>query len=388
MNLKSAPDGESQESLDETLRVIVHPFLSERLLSRGASAHLAAISARLPARLTSHFGYACRLGGAEARADLQLAVRRWPGGELVAEGRELGRFEGLAWERLRAFCGLWSQSEEALADRVLHLWWEFDGEASGAAEPVPAVYLRPREDLLVPGADLGWWTEASRVLTGRVLSAPVIARVGRCLGALPPGAWVYQVAARGEPRPASVRLRLRGFVPHQVPAYLEAVGWTGDRAALQEALGRGSPLLDTLALELDVGEEVRPGVSLDCYVRPGPDHSQRLWRFLEALEGWGLCSAEQRAGLMAFPGVIHQGAAPEAWPGHLRGDAPFVPPGAVSTFVRRLHHVSLALRPSRLEASAALRVRHQWCSRTQLDALLFWERTEARRGPRPPRLAR
>jgi hypothetical protein len=359
------------ESLSTVLRAVVNPHIPSALIS---SEHLEQINAtvqHLPAEITTFFGYECRLQESKPRADFLLCVYPKIGRQILAGENNLlteNLFSVPSWNLIRSFAQEWANPASSFASKILNMWLEFDIDESSSAIPVPSAFFKPENNAIAPGNDYQWLKQALIVLKGQPLSDNVMSSLNQCIEALPSGGYAFQVAAMFSRPMKFLRLCLRNIEPGEIPLYLERIGWTGNQATVKELLHWLNQRVNNITLNLDVSDEVLPTIGLECYFNFDNTVYERIESFLDELVEKGLCLPEKRDGLLAYPGLVHQGINAENWPLYLKWESVFYKRDKISVFWRFLHHIKFVLRPDgRLEVKAYLRVNHSWFSLDDLN---------------------
>lgn len=359
------------ESLSNTLQAVVNPYIPSALIS---SEHLEQINTtvqHLPAQITTFFGYECRLQESTPHADFLLCV--YPNiGRQILTGEENLLAEKLfsvpSWNLIRSFAQEWANPASSFASKVLNMWLEFDIDESSSAIPVPSVFFKPENHAIAPGQDYQWLKQALFALRGQPLSENVINCLTGCVEALPSEGYAFQIAAMFSRPMNFLRLCLRNIEVGEIPLYLKRIGWTGNQATLTQLLNWLSERVNNITLNLDVSDEVLPTIGLECYFNFDSTVYERIESFLDELVEKGLCLPEKRDGLLAYPGLVHQGINAQDWPLYLKWESVFYKRDKISVFWRFLHHIKFVLRPDgRLEAKAYLRVSHSWFSLEDLN---------------------
>jgi hypothetical protein len=347
-------------SLAGTIEALA-PHVPASLISAERLADIRAIAAWLPSGLSPFFGFECRLGAGEPRAD--FLVRVSPDGQRLLAGAnahttlaEPLRAHPL-WQRLRALCAASANGSWPLAN----VWLEFDVAETGGV-PAPSVFLGP-QPWITAASDASWITDdALPRLLGRAIDRDRARRLTACITSLPAGASIFQMGAMLPRGGDALRLCVLFDDAAQVARYLDRVGWRGRCDRLAAALSSLPPCIDAIAIGLDVNGSIGAKVGVECYAAGRNDTIRPDWTpFLDHLAGGGLCTAAKRDGLLAWPGCqTEPGAADLRREEHDRLSA-LAGPGLVSVLVRWLHHVKLAYDADRMiDAKAYLAVRHRW----------------------------
>jgi hypothetical protein len=86
------------------------------------------------------------------------------------------------------------------------------------------------------------------------------------------------------------------------------VGWPGDEADLRGVLEPMARLVDHVYLDIDVGETVHHKIGLECHFdgNKQPRTEPRWGIFLDSLARDGLCTADKRGALLAYPGYVDE----------------------------------------------------------------------------------
>jgi len=290
------------------------------LIGRRALASLDQIVATVPSHADT-VGLELRLDGEDGRIDLGVGVSLKSGSDLFNMARvpDLSRAVHVdgRWRRIHDFGRRWT-TESSWQLRAPFLFFEYDEDVPLEPIPVPSVFVGldwplvelgeearrlGREDpALTPG--LSSVKQMLGTLRPQPLSAAADSLFERCFALMPTGGLVLHLAVMlGRPG-AAVRLSLS--VPcNEAPAYLDALGWSQGRSALERALAfeadaSGSILPQRIVqIDVDVGDALGSAVGL--MLQPSPAGSWR--RLLDALVAAGYCDAARRDALLAWPGT-------------------------------------------------------------------------------------
>lgn len=233
------------------------------------------------------------------------------------------------WQRLRDALG-------AVEAEVEELWLELD---AGADDPPLSVFARlPRSSPLTAPDTVDRVLDAFRM----PLSARQRTALDLCLRACTGAAHLSHMGLMlGRPG-SPLRLIIDGVPPEHISPYLAGVGWPGERDRAVEWSERLFIHSDRIRLALTLGEGLSPDLGLECFVGH-PALADPRWRcLLDSLVDLGLCAAEQRTRLLAWPAVLTPMSTPE-WPDALLIDALLRDPQDVRWLQCRLSHVKVTL---------------------------------------------
>ena len=333
MSLERIPD-----SLAEHLDAALAPCRIDGLLSREWVAHINAhVAGRLPASMTTLYGFECRLWDPSPAADLLVCTgpepEQWP--ELLTLA---SRVDSDPWRRVRALLDP-GRNGRPVHDEIATMWVEFDLVRDTTAEAwrAPSVFIGS----VHPPGD--WLARTLDVLTsGR--AAPAHAAVLACHRALPPVARLFQIGVMLSRPSSPVRICARGFAPDHVRPFLQRAGWPGDLARVDALVAQLRTLVDDIRIDLDgVDGRLSPAIGLECYLERNRQTLPRLARLLEWLQEAQLCLPQKTQPLLQWNGLTHERHAPALWPPTLLAARPVLTPPVASVFFRWLHHIKLQL---------------------------------------------
>jgi hypothetical protein len=135
------------------------------------------------------------------------------------------------------------------------------------------------------------------------------------------------------PRPSDhIRVCVRGRPTPALADYLASLGWPGDAPALRELITTLGGLVDTIALDMDVSDEIAPRLGIECRFEGWrqPAHEPRWTPFLNWLVERQLCTPDKREALLAWPQIGYHRFPDERAP---RG------------LIRALNHIKLVVVP-------------------------------------------
>ncbi len=356
---------------------LIRPHISEDLISEKSYADIRRIALHIPGALAfSTFGFECRLGVPAADADFLFSLHSDNSGPEILAGKLPGNdfppefFNYPVWSRIRDFGRLWADPPSPHYENLDDVWLEFDIDTFPKAL-IPSLFFGPLDRFEKDGPGLNPF-KAEDLLTliesvyahtrGRSPGPAMVSKCQSCIKNLGRLKSLFQVGIMlGRPGADGIRMCVSVPSGKAVTGYLNAVGWPGDVDKLQPMLEKLSPWFDSLALHLDVSDELSPGIGIECKFlkRRGPDR-EPLWHdFLDFLVESGLCLPRKRDALLAFPGYCPTDL--DACPPSLKRLADRLEMFYRSFFVRTIYHVKLVYNEkSEWEAKGYLGVNHIW----------------------------
>lgn len=338
------------------------------------------IAAQLPGALTSFFGFECRLGDTDAASDILFAINAREMKALAGQRAEAMLpptfWQIPAWRQVREFCRVAAAPASPLTGKIENVWLEFDMASAVAARdnvPIPSAFFGSQ--CLTPDAPLDWFTDcALPTLYGVHLSPNVQARVLDCIRAVPHGGMVFQTGAMMSRQPPFVRLCLVNFGSRVFGDYLTTIGWQGNRQVVEAWIQALARLVDYLALDIDVSENVGATIGLECYFNPrrSPQYEPRWYPFLEFLQARGLITDAKRQALIDFGGFVHErsfvteGSSNGSYPQALLNASHLLGKNFYSSILRGPHHGKIVLRGDHAEAKGYFYVEHYWLRASDL----------------------
>jgi hypothetical protein len=338
---------------------------AECLISSQALSRIRCIASHFPGSISDFFGFESVLGNDEASADFLLCCQDCQAAleTFCVRASDFGATVHAhpVWQRISTFSRLWSDPASPLHEWVQNLWMEFDICGSSAVLPVPSLFigsyqLRPFSlavDLCRMPSHCAWLTELAMPVLMDHAHDPVVAdQVARCINLLPDRAVVFQVGFM-LPRPwRTVRLCVRGILPHDIVDYLRVLDWDGSLEKLEELLDSFSKKVNRVDLDIDVADRVLPVIGLECYLG-----SDQLQSYLDSLISAKLCTTTKARAVARWDRTFLQHSwddtAPSLTPGRITAEL-VVPQSAL---VRSLHHVKLVYFSGKvIEAKAYLGV--------------------------------
>lgn len=348
---------------------LIFPYVPEVLVPLSHRMKLLAATERLPGTLTHCVDLECRLGQAQASTDLPFCITPDERSAL-ARLSELSGFDksilnSPAWQRLLAFSAEWADGTNKLHDRVENVWLEYDLDADDPSLEWPHLFVGSKK-IPAPGPR---WTQPDRwlyqsalpALAGAEIPPKTVSTLRRVLDNLPPGAHLYQAGLFARRPDPHIRVCLAGIAPSQTISYLQKIGYPHDLKDIARVLADYTPLC-IINLACDVTTAIGPKLGLEL-TRDRKDFNalpRKDAGLLDFLVRQGLCSVEQQAALLAFPGFQDSRLSSLPWP-EMPAPGERAQPGAASVLRREFSHVKLVYQPGLPpEAKAYLQVVNDW----------------------------
>lgn len=344
-----APRYSAPVALASTFRTIGR-YAPGTLVSPAALERVRAMTASLPAALTSWVYFETRLAAGSPQVDVVLEIGEQGRAILAGENPRIQLSSELlahpAWRRIEAFCREWGDPTSALYRIVDHIWLELDVpvETEPGVEPLPVPGIFICFDEFRP-PDYGareWYHRALHTLES-LTRAPVPSaladRLGRCFVHLPESAYIPYVGKMMGRAGDSVRVCVNDLTDDAIPEYLAAIGWTGSARTLAATLDdfrhsrTGAENAGVGMLHLDIGAAVQPRIGLEYSLAARPQYKRTILEesFLDRLVQRGLCALEKRNGCRDWLGYSIEVFPHELWR---------------SVAVRRVNHVKILYDPS------------------------------------------
>ena len=316
-------------------------------------------AASMPAEITSRFGFECRLGNQEPDCDFLVRTgaqpEEWPAFARYAAGQSSSPWAGIS-----------ALFDARIRPALKNLWLEYDFAAVDNA-PLPSVFFGT--DALISGADIADAARGIGFLRGRPLPPEAKRTLQDIVAALPKKTKLFQAGIMCSRAESPLRVCLLGpeFIPGSpsengsLRDFLAAIHWPADPSPVAERLQAFAPLLDHVALDLDIRDDgsLIPKLGLEIYQSPATTPVHRIAALVSQLTSSNLCTPEKADGLLAWNGLSHERLHPDLWPKSLVAARALRGGGQYSTFCRWLHHIKLVYEPRQpMTAKSYLAVSH------------------------------
>ncbi|MFC1975630.1 hypothetical protein ACFLXQ_04470 [Chloroflexota bacterium] len=264
------------------------------------------------------------------------------------------------WHRLHNFCQAWNKTGSTLNKNVDNIWLEFDVENEVTDIPLPSCFFGP-QSLHSQGTHQWISQVALPLLLDDALPSKNERKLFDCLATLPDQANVFQIGLMLARATRTIRLCIIDIDSQQIPTYLAQLGWPGSESKLNSLIKDLTSLVDTIVLDIDVGQTLLPKIGLECYLKNQPSSQDRWHVFLDYLVEQGLCCPDKREGLLAYPGYVREKTQQPHWPDHLRTMSNLLGDHYESIFVKGIHHLKVVYQPDcLLQVKAYLYVKQGW----------------------------
>ncbi len=351
---------------------ILRPFLRPELVPPQSVDSIFSVTRHLPGRMTGFWVLECRLKAGQYPVDFLCCISRNERAVLTGSkpGQKLPEMFWLnpVWHRLREFCTAWSTPNSDLEKNVANIWLEFDLDSPPDFVPLPSVFLGTNSiqgGRFAPGNDTWLFTSSLAQWLGHELPHLTKNALLKCILRLPRHAQIFQIGtflARSLP---AIRIVVRGLDLTQVPAYLQAVGYSAQLDEFRAFLDGISPIGSEIFLDLDIYEGIGEKIGIEVQTDRVRFFKMRdqFDRLMEFIVMNGLCTPEKRDAIQAYPGYIDSRSHTDVWPERLLREAPEARTNTISVILRDLSHLKFVYKPSaEIEAKIYLQVKHCWLS--------------------------
>jgi hypothetical protein len=296
----------------------VRPRLAPALVDETAYERLRGIARRLP-------------GDGLAALEIRLAAGSGPV-DLSLKLSEPSHARGVADVLPSPHRQLLRRWQSGELPAVPAFWLEFDLDRSPEGLPAPVVCAE------IPSqAEPAWIVETLLPeMRGAPLNSLQRELALRVLAAVPPPArpfYAFDLSPRGVD---ALRLEILGVAPEAAPECLGQVA-----PDLAPAVAAAAPLFSGAErphFSLDITRDgIAPRAGLEASFVRGPHREPRWKNLFDRLVDQGLCAAEKRDAVFAWPGQESFWAAPGRWPAEAAG--------LEGICVRSVSHLKLVVRP-------------------------------------------
>ncbi|RDB03383.1 hypothetical protein [Runella aurantiaca] len=283
------------------------PWISSDLVSPLYLNRIQAIAERLP--VLSLGSFECWLDANEPRVDFnvcinprlneQIVIRDWRQEASLLESDEFCEMR----ERIRFFCGLWSQKDFFLNSLLGELWQVYDiADPTDSQLPVPWIYITFLENIFdgdqsikteiiaktLPLLDSSLPSELTNTFFAHLRSLPSSIRIG-------------PIGIQKRNKKTSLRLFLEIKTLDEILAVLSLLQWPGNLDELRESVAIWTDSRLFLGLALDFDGTFQPKIGIECHFpreRLQPD----LISFTQHLSELGVCFEAKKQAIIGWNG--------------------------------------------------------------------------------------
>jgi len=272
-------------------------------------------------------GFECPLGGGERWVDFHQGFRRQELPYLLGwlEHRARTEHGEAEWtESLLEFCREWGREDSLFGKAIPNLIFEYDVRDHPERISHPSVFLALTDDDRIEHFEDDPTTQASKAAVIdaalKLFMEPAIVGtlsrgIARCLQCAPGNATLSHLGLMLARNTRAVRINVRGLHFDQFLPYLDAIGWKGSSAGIEDLLAGLFALTQRLNLCIDVGSEIGIPIGLECATH---NRDQNRWdKILGRLGENGICTDAQRRDLRNWWSQVSPVSPPAPWPANL-----------------------------------------------------------------------
>jgi hypothetical protein len=287
----------------------VEPSLPESLFGEDCRRQMRRVAERLPMRLSSFWGFECRLGDVEPSADILFEIRKEASGPALLAGESPSIIDGLceaypAWKTFRALAKDWTNPGHAWNRDIRNFWLEMDlvGADAESVMRQPNIFFGPEQKTSNERV-FGLIEKFMRLFKRPASQACALLEFFDCL---PEGARIFQVGFMlGRADDAGIRLCVDKVPPEEILPWLARLspGMT-ETASLRNVLETLCPLCRDVNFGFNLTEGgVGDAFGVECY-EDWLDEDPAQWRpLLDELTRAGLCLPEKAQGVRDYAGI-------------------------------------------------------------------------------------
>jgi len=286
--------------------------LSPSLIDDRSTAPLSFVARMLPIEWTAFWGFECRLGQVDAKADILFEIESQSSSNLLLANTSDSPLSEIsdkspAWQSLRHFARLWADPGHPFQHQIRNIWLELDTAATSTQPQIldafrrPSIFFGPKAQACSNEHLPELIQEAIAILGQTDLD---MGQIRTFVTSTPGDAQLFQVGLMPARRNQGLRLCVRHSDPEVIPSWLDELDWPGNVEALAALVRKISPMLSGMSADVDLGRDGIAGkIGLECYMDRRELNSSQWIPFLDFVEEADLCLAQKRQGLMDFPGI-------------------------------------------------------------------------------------
>lgn len=240
---------------------------------------------KLPASISTLWGYELRLENTDLHSDFQICISKASYGAFQ-EFLSQSPFTHPLWSRFRELSTRWTIGADPVYHLLRNIWLEMDAAEMQSDNPMPNFFFAP-----VDGLDTAEFTKVVRhmfSILGFDLTNEEIASVSGIHALLPAGSWIPQIgmmAAR--PGKQAVRLFVHNIREHEIMPFVKGLGYNFDCHQLEALLSEMARIFDFVDINVEADHPERQDVvGLEGYFYSWDIH--KLEKMITYLRGKGL----------------------------------------------------------------------------------------------------
>jgi hypothetical protein len=307
----------------------------------------------LPGEISTFFGLECPMASGRKDADfLFCSTQQERHTAIIAGSHPVVQLpdnlvESDPWETVVKFCQAWESEKSDLNGGIHNLWLEFDvGGSDGPWDPSLFFGLEYDHNPTVNEV-LEVTKRALHFLDRDALSGPRLKTLERVFNKVPDNTRIFQVGVMLARRSSACRICIRGIPPAHLAGFLADVGYQGNLDELSAFIDNTNGFFDSVALDLDIGDEIGDKVGLEFSFDLNDDALSRIEGFLSHCVDLGLTDLETMQSLLDFHFVTHSGEESGLWPEKLLKQAALFGVGSIGFIACWLHHVKIDFHPNK-----------------------------------------
>ena len=205
------------------------------------------------------------------------------------------------WNFLTLFAADWNNKQHAFRQNIRNIWLEFDTASITKLEQQqhilhsPSVFWGPENNTTIDEALIQVMNTLAQVDMS-------VACLQSFQASLPEGAQLFQLGVMSSRQTPMARVCINKISYQDIIPLLQKSHWAGNNEALAEALSHIRPLVQSIALNLDITKAgIGEKIGLECYMNWENTEASQWQPLLDYLLKQKLLIPEKLDGLLSFP---------------------------------------------------------------------------------------
>lgn len=333
--------------------------IAGRIISAAAYASIKSFVDTLPGSVSALWGFEVPLhpeaGAANGVADFLFCSTQPERHSRVLAGQSkrskvpAAYLEMPAWQKIQHFCQSWEDESHELHGQLHNTWLEFD-VATNSPPYQPSFFF----GLLPPDATTA--AKRRRVISAALselapeIMTPVFVKALNKVMIRRDDSWVFQVGIMLARETSALRLCLRDLADaDEAVQLLVDLGWPGDVEQVRSLLLELAPLCESIDLDIDLETGPAPVLGAKLGIECSFGRSDKTMAYTDKFTRWlvnrDMLSADCAEALVAYNGLVHQDANPQAWSSHLLKLAALSGPDMANQIACWVHHIKIVHQP-------------------------------------------